>query len=60
MCEKSSQLRFNQLLDTTFTEGYITPLVNKINDERKDYIHLGKYGQSQSSFSNFIEDEVRE
>ena len=56
--------RFNQLLDEYFTEDFIMPIVNQIDNERKDYIHLEKFkGMSDSayltSYTDYIEDDIR-
>jgi len=56
--------RFNTLLNTVFTPNFMLPIVNKIDNERKDYIHLEKFagmpaGDYVASYTDYIENDIR-
>lgn len=56
--------RFNTLLNTVFTPNFMLPIVNKIDNERKDYMHLEKFagmpaGDYVASYTDYIENDIR-
>jgi hypothetical protein len=56
--------RFNTLLNTVFTPAFMLPIVNQIDNERKDYKHLEKFAGMPASdylasYNDYIENDIR-
>jgi len=56
--------RFTTLLNTVFTADFMLPIINQINDERKDYMRLEKFagmpaGDYVASYNDYIENDLR-